>query len=193
MNKEILEAARILNEGGIIIFPTDTAFGIGCRMDNEKSVERLFRIRKRPRQQATPVLVNGISMAQKYLLEVPLDVKDKLIDNFWPGALTIVLKCEKNKVPALVRGEGDNLGVRMPDSKEALALIEKIGVPILGPSANFHGEKTPYNIADLDPNLVYLVDYVLDGNCKLKMASTVIDCTSNPWQILRKGAIEVNI
>lgn len=193
MDENSKKAINVLKSGGIVIFPTDTAFGIGCRMDSASSVKRLFEIRKRPEIQATPVLVSGIEMASKYLIDIPVNVKQKLIDKFWPGALTIVLKCRKEKVPSLVRGGGDSLGVRMPDQKEILSIIKMLGVPILGPSANFHGKTTPYTLEDLDPELVKLADYVLEGECKTKKPSTVIDCTQNPWYILRKGAIEVNI
>lgn len=193
MNSNLLKALEVFKNGGIVIFPTDTAFGIGCRIDSESSVERLFKIRKRPNTQATPVLVNGIDMARKYLMDIPQDVKDKLINNYWPGALTVILNCKKEKVPSLVRGGKESLGVRMPDQEDILSIIEILGVPILGPSANFHGEKTPYSLEELDPKLTKLADYVLDGKTKTRQPSTVIDCTKKPWQILRKGAIEVNI
>lgn len=193
MNDQIQKAVELLKEGGIVIFPTDTAFGIGCRIDNEDSVKRLFKIRNRPINQATPVLVNGLDMALSYLKDVPQDVIEKLINVYWPGALTVVLNCKKDKVPELVRGGGENLGVRMPDSSITLDIIKEINIPILGPSANFHNDKTPYELKDLDKNLIKLVDYVVEGQCKLKMASTVIDCTKKPWEILRKGAVEVNI
>ncbi len=193
MNDQIKEAIKIVQDGGIIIFPTDTAFGIGCRMDDETAIKRLFEIRKRPETQATPVLVSGVEMAQEYLLEIPTDVSEKLIKNFWPGALTIVLPCKIEKVPELVRGKGSNLGVRMPNHQIGLEIISGVGVPLLGPSANFHGEATPYLFENLDPQLVRLVDYVVPGECSIKEASTVIDCSVNPWKILRQGAIQISI
>ncbi len=191
MNDQIKEAIKIVQQGGVIIFPTDTAFGIGCRMDNEAAIKRLFTIRKRPETQATPVLVSGFPMAEKYWVTVPKEVKEKLIDKYWPGALTVVLPCHIEKVPELVRGKGKNLGMRMPNHETALQLIEGVGVPMLGPSANFHGEPTPYAFEDLNSELVELVDFVVPGECSVKLASTVIDCSVNPWNILRQGAIQV--
>lgn len=199
------EVIKILKHGGIVIFPTDTAFAIGCRMDNEKAVRRLFEIRKRPMSQATPVLVNGLKMAESYLLPISRDVKEKLIDRYWPGALTIVLPCRKEKVPALVRGGSENLGVRMPNHPIALEIIKKVGVPILGPSANFHGDTTPFCFKDLDKELVKLVDFVVQGENCIKqpashvsqpagdagIASTVIDCSIKPWKILRQGGVKI--
>ncbi len=192
MNK-IDKAVEVLNNGGIIIFPTDTAFGIGCRIDNQSAVKKLFEIRKRPNTQAAPVLVSNLEMVKRYVSQIPENVKEKLIKPYWPGALTIVLPCENEAVDALVRGGTNTIGIRMPGNKQILEIIEKVGVPILGPSANFHGQLTPYEFKDLDRNLVSLVDYVLDGECSVKKPSTVVDCTVSPWNILRKGAIEIKI
>jgi len=193
MNKQIDEAVKILNQGGIVIFPTDTVFGIGCRIDKDDSVEKLFDLRKRPKSQAVPILVSGLEMAKDYVEEIPEEVVEKLIKPYWPGALTIVLKAKTDKVPLLVRGGGETVGVRMPNQPAILEIIEKLGLAILGPSANFHDEPTPYEFEDLNQKLISLVDYVAEGECGVKQQSTVIDCTINPWRILRQGAIEIRI
>lgn len=192
MDKKIEEASEILNKGGIIIFPTDTAFGIGCRIDRADSIEKLFHIRKRPVSQATPVLVDGLEMAETYA-KVADDVKEKLIIPYWPGALTVVCESYIKKVPELVRGGGKNVGVRMPNNKTILSLIRSAGVPVLGPSANFHGENTPHDFKELNPDLLRLVDYVLEGVCLYTNPSTVVDVTQNPWKILRQGQVEIKI
>jgi L-threonylcarbamoyladenylate synthase len=188
----VTKAIEVLKRGGIVIFPTDTAFGIGCRIDREDTVKRLFRIRQRPTNQAVPVLVSGIEMAKIYLTPLSDNVR-LLMENYWPGGLTIIHPCKIGLTPPLVRGFGSTLGVRMPDHEIALKLIEKVGVPILGASANFSGKPTPYNFSDLDPKLTKLVDYVVPGVCKTKRASTVIDCSVTPWKILRQGNVKVNI
>lgn len=193
MNDSINKAVKVLNEGGIVIFPTDTAFGIGCRIDRKDSIQKLFQLRKRPQSQATPVLVDSISMAQMYWKHIPEDVEQKLISKYWPGALTVILECDTQKVPELVRGGTHTLGLRQPNSETILNIISHVGVPILAPSANFHGEKTPYSLDELDEELVNLVDYVVPGECTLKQASTVIDCTQTPWEILRNGAIKLEL
>ena len=193
MNKQIEKAVEVLNKGGIVIFPTDTAFGIGCRIDNEEAVKRLFSIRKRPAFMATPVLVNGLEMAKKYLKKIPEEVISNLIKPYWPGALTIVLQSRIDMVLELVRGHGTTIGVRMPNSQVIQDIIKNVGVPILGPSANFHGEKTPFEYKDLDPKLIKLVDLVLKGECLLKKPSTVVDCSKTSWKVLRIGAIDIKI
>jgi len=189
MKDQIKKTIRILNEGGIVIFPTDTAFGIGCRIDNKKAINRLFKVRKRPANQPVPVLVSSIEMAEKYLTSLPIDVKEKLIDIYWPGSLTIILPCKNDLIPSLVRGGGNTLGVRMPNHEALLKIIEKIGVPLLGPSANFSNGKTPYDMVSLDQEIIKLVDFVLEGETKDKKVSTVIDCSIKPWKIIRDGAI----
>lgn len=191
MHNDIQQAITILKQGGVVIYPTDTAFGIGCRMDDADAVKRLFTIRQRPVTKATPVLVNGKAMAQEYLASLPSEA-EKLMDTYWPGALTIVLSTKIDRVPELVRGGGNTIGLRMPDHATALALIDGMGVPLLGPSANFNGHATPFAFAELDPALVKQVDFVLDGVCKEgRVTSTVVDCTQKPWQILREGAVKI--
>lgn len=191
MRENIAEAIKILKQGGIVVFPTDTAFGVGCRMNHEETVGKLFQIRKRPKTQAVPVLVDSLEMAQKYLLPIPLEVKD-LMKKYWPGALTIVFPCKKELVPSLVRGGGETLGVRIPNHKVVLSLIKGIRTPILGPSANFSGRPTPYKYKDLDPEFLKMVDYVLPGECPREKVSTVIDYSQKPWRIIRQGAMRVS-
>lgn len=208
MRDDIQQAVKVLKSGGIVIFPTDTAYGIGCRIDDEEAVRRLFKLRRRSETKATPVLVSGLEMAQKYLEPVPQEVKEKLMNKFWPGALTIVLQSRIEKVSSLVRGGGNTLGLRMPDNQSLLKIIEEVGVPIIGTSANFAGEKTPYKFEDLDPELIKLVDYTLGDSGphfaqtssrlrpaskaqRGKQVSTVIDGTVKPWKILRQGAVEL--
>lgn len=180
----------LLDNGGIIIFPTDTAFGIGCRIDRARAVDRLFTLRKRPLTQATPVLVSSIEMALAYF-DSPSDIVRRFMKKYWPGALTIVAPCKKNLFYSPIRGGGENIGLRMPNHQTALTIIKEVGVPILGPSANFHGESTPYRFEDLDPELVKLVDLVVPGECSIKEASTVVDCTVEPYKIIRQGAVKL--
>lgn len=188
MEEAIRKAVAALNGGGVVIFPTDTAFGIGCRIDMPGAVDRLFAIRKRPLTQATPVLVSSVGQALSYL-ESPSAVVRRLMDSYWPGALTVVAPCKTDLVYSPIRGGGGSVGLRMPDNATARAIIDAVGVPVLGPSANFHGKPTPYAFADLDPGLVALVDAVVPGECKTGIASTVVDCTSEPYRIIRQGAI----
>lgn len=185
------DAVEIVKNGGIIIFPTDTAFGIGCRIDNYAAVDRVFKIRQRPVTQAMPVLVSSAKLALTYYLHAS-DIVRHLMKEYWPGALTIVAECKTNLIYSPIRGGGKNIGLRMPNHPAILEIIKRVGVPILGPSANFHGEPTPYSTADLNPELVKLVDYVVVGECTVKQPSTVVDCSVTPYKIIRQGAVQLD-
>lgn len=182
------DTVDIVKNGGIIIFPTDTAMGIGCRIDNPETVDKLFEIRRRPRTQPMPLLVSSVDMALTYL-DSPSDVVRRFMKEYWPGALTIVAPCKKNLIYSPIRGNGDTVGIRMPNHPVILSIIEEVGVPMLGPSANFHGDPTPYSAASLNPDLVKLVDYVVPGESTGQQASTVVDCSVTPYKIIRQGAV----
>lgn len=192
MDKQVKQAIDVLKNGGIVIFPTDTAIGIGCRIDNESAVRRLFEIRKRPENKPVLALVNSLAMARKYWDSIPKNVLEILIKKYWPGPLTLILHSNKEKVPKMVMGANDTLGIRYPNNKMLLELIREVGVPIVAPSANFSGEKTPFRFEDLNPELVKLADYVLNMELRgEKNVSTVIDCTVQPWKVIRQGAVHV--
>ncbi len=185
------QAIEILKQGGVVIFPTDTAYGIGCRADNDDSIKRLFSLRRRPETKAMSILIDSLEMAKRYVIDIPEDVEEKLIKKYWPGALTILLK-SKNETSKRITGGGDTVGLRIPNHSVTLELIKGVGVGILGPSANFSGKPTPYSLEDLDPELLKIVDFVVPGKCNLKQASTVIDCSMSPWKIVREGAIQLS-
>ena len=192
MENHVKRAVEALNTGRIIIFPTDTAFGIGCRIDNRDAVDKLFEIRKRPLVQATPVLVDSVDMALAYYLQ-PNDIVRRFMRDYWPGALTIVAPCKTDLVYSPIRGGGKTIGLRMPNNQTIIQIIKAAGVPVLGPSANFHGSSTPYALTDLDPQLMKLVDYVVPGVCSVGQASTVVDCSVESYTIIRQGAVQLSI
>lgn len=189
-NIHIEKAIKVVKDGGIVIYPTDTAFGIGCRIDDHSAVDRLFAVRRRPVTQATPVLVASRDMACVYF-DSPSDIVRRFMHRYWPGALTIIAPCDKNVVYSPIRGGGETIGLRQPGHETALELIRGANVPIIGMSANFHGGPTPYRFDRLNSELVRLVDYVVPGECSVKMASTVVDCSVSPYRIIRQGAVRL--
>lgn len=174
----IKKAAQVLKTGGVVIFPTDTVYGIGCRWDFPKSVSRIYQIKGTPKTQTFPILVSSVEQAQKIAKISP--AAQKLMDKYWPGALTIILSS---------RHRISKIGLRMPDSDLAQNLIVEIGVPIIGTSANLHGKPAVKTSKELDPELIKQVDYVLEGECESGVESTVVDATVNPPKILRQGAV----
>ncbi len=191
MGEKIRKAIEVFRKGGIVIFPTDTVFGVGCRIDDEEAIEKFFLIKRKPKKSPVPILVDSTEMAQKYLKPVSSEVIDKLMKPYWPGGLTIVLPCVLEKVQKRLIGSGGTLGVRVPDHGTILKVIKSIGVPIIASSANFYGDKTPYRFFDIDKKFIALVDFALDGRCTKKIPSTVIDCSKKPWKILREGAVKI--
>lgn len=191
--EEIKKAVAILKSGGVGVFPTDTAYGVGCRIDNKSAVDWLFEVKKRPKDMAVPVLVNSVNMAKGYIDESFLDSFCELASQYWPGGLTIVVKVKKELIYVLVRGGGGTVGFRMADSQVVEGLIEGVGVPIIGTSANFYGKETAFSFEELNPEFIEIVDFVIKGECKLKKPSTVVDITSQPYKLIRKGAVEVKI
>ncbi len=191
LNDYVRQASEIVKSGGIIIYPTDTAFGIGCRADSSPSVKKLFEIRQRPLTKATPVLFYSVDQVSDYVAEIPSDVRTQLMDKYWPGALTIILQAKTEKVASLVLGGGSTIGVRIPNNEIIREIIRNAGVPLIGTSANFASHPTPYHYNELDIKLCDLVDMVVPGVCSVKKESTVIDTTSSTWNIVRQGAVEI--
>ena len=141
--------------------------------------------------QAPPVLVDSVNMSLKYYQSPIPDNVRLLMKKFWPGALTIVYPAKKDAVTVLVLGGGTKIGIRMPKHWKILKVIKEVGEPILGPSANFHGEETPYKYADINPELLKKVDLIIPGYCKIKKASTVVDCSLEKLKIIRYGAVDL--
>ena len=189
-NTSIQQAVAILNKGGIVVFPTDTAFGVGCRIDSVKAINRLFKIRNRPVTQPLPILVASCEQSLAYFVH-PSDIVRHLMQTYWPGALTIVDYCKKDLILSPIRGGGETVGIRFPNHPVPQMLIDGVRVPIVGPSANFHGKPTPFTFASLDQEFIKLVDFVVPGECKGKLSSTVVDCTTVPYTIIRQGAVEL--
>ena len=181
-SKELLKAAQIINSGGVVIFPTDTVYGIGAKFNDSEAVERIYKIKGTQKTQPFPVLVSGVSQAQKIV--TMNETAKRLAKKYWPGALTIIGKAKD--------GSG-KVGVRQPDHIAPLTIIKESGTPIIGTSANFHGQKAPSNMGDLDLQLAKLADFVVLGECKNEGESTVVDTTVDPPKILRLGAVKLDL
>lgn len=188
---DIKKVINLLSSGGLAILPTDTAVGICCRIDSEASVEYIYDLRGRSKDKPLLVLASSIEMAEKYVV---FDEKTmEFAKSNWPGGITVILPCKENMVPSVVRAGGKNLGVRVPANGPLRRIIEEVGVPLVAPSANKAGERTPYSIDEVDKHLISDIKIVLEGECTYKKESTIVDTTVNPWKIIRAGAVEVKI
>lgn len=178
--KIIAEAADIVKKGGLVVFPTETVYGIAANLLDDNAITRLYKIKKGRRGKPFTVHISGIKMIEKMGCKVTRRAK-ALIDRFWPGPLTIILKSENGKT----------IGFRMPANRIALEFIKTVGVPIVAPSANLSGKDAPTSAKEAIKDLEGRVDMVLDaGLTDIGLESTVIDLTAAPPKVLRVGAIK---
>lgn len=185
---KIRRAILILRRGGLVAFPTDTVYGLGADATNSRAVKKIYKVKKRPRTSPLPALIAGKSDLKKYASHVSAKTK-KLINNFWPGPLTIVFKKKKIISDAVTSGK-NSVGIRVPKNPVALALIKTLGRPLAATSANISGKKSPATAGEVKKYLNNKIDLILDGGkTKLGRESTVLDCTASPPSILRSGAI----
>lgn len=186
--KQINEAASIIRNGGLVAFPTETVYGLGANALDEEAVAKVYEAKGRPSD--NPMIVH-IARASDIGQLTPMlsSTIVTLIDNFWPGPLTLVVK-RKPGVPDRTTGGLDTVGVRMPDSPLALELINQAGCPIAAPSANLSGKPSPTRVQDVIEDLDGKVDAILEGpDCRVGIESTVLDVTGDTPVILRPGIV----
>lgn len=181
-------AIETLTQGGVVVYPTDTVYGVGCRIDDDAAVRRLFVLKGRPHTEALPVLLADVAQLDQYARDVPPAAR-RLVSRFWPGALTVVVR-RSERVPSLVAGGGPTVALRVPNHPVPRALVRAVGVPIVGTSANTHGMPSPVTAQLAVYDLGDRVDLVLDGGrVPGGRESTVVDVTSQSPRVVRQGAI----
>lgn len=185
------EGARILKDGGLVVFPTETVYGLGANAYNENAVANIFKAKGRP--QDNPLIVHISSLDQ--VNDIAVDVPDefyKLAERFMPGPLTVILK-KSDKIPYVVTAGGDTVGVRMPDNAYTRQLIAK-SFPLAAPSANRSKHISPTTAQHVYEDLNGEVDLILDdGACQVGIESTVLDLTVDVPTILRPGAVTADM
>jgi L-threonylcarbamoyladenylate synthase len=186
IDEKIKKAAEIIKSGGVVAFPTETVYGLGANAYDEQAVKKIFELKGRP--QDNPLIVHISKKQDVYIVarEVPEKAK-VLIREFWPGPLTLVLP-KNPSIPDIVTAGLDTVAVRMPDHPIALKLIRLSGVPIAAPSANISGKPSatqPEHIKKYFGEKVFLIE----GEVKIGIESTVLDLTEDVPKILRPGAI----
>lgn len=192
INEIIIEkAAEIIKSGGIVVFPTETVYGLGANALNALAVKKVFIAKGRP--QDNPLIVHVADMNfEKYVKDIPLVAK-KLMTRFWPGPMTIILS-KSDLIPYETSAGLDSVGIRMPSNIVARRLILKSGVPIAAPSANTSGRPSPTDIERCIEDLDGKVDFIIGGQkCEVGLESTIIDCTVYPPCVLRPGGITMEM
>ena len=184
----VQEAAEVLRAGGVIVYPTETLYGLGADALNPEAVRRVFEIKKRPPDRAVTVILGSESMLDQVVSSVP-PVARRLMDVFWPGPLTLVLPAREG-LPELLLAGGSTIGVRVPGDFLCRALASKLGRPITATSANISGEPDLFHPEDLERVLGQQVDLLIDaGPARSRVPSTVVLVTEAGGRVLREGRI----
>ncbi len=181
-------ALQALRRGEVIVFPTDTVYGVGCTVWDPRAIERLYWAKRRPEELAIPVLVAEVGDARQVARDLP-PTFEALAGRFWPGGLTLVLP-RQPRVPAILSAGRDTVAVRLPDHPFARELIRAAGGALAVTSANISGQSAPRTAEEAKAALWGRVAVILDGGpCPVGTASTIVDLTVSPPRVLRQGAI----
>ncbi|MDO4528847.1 MAG: L-threonylcarbamoyladenylate synthase [Lachnospiraceae bacterium] len=181
-------AGEVLKQGGIVAFPTDTVYGLGAVCTNDEAVQKIFAAKGRDEGKPLSILVASVEQAEQIALEIPEKAR-RLMEKYWPGALTLVLK-KRPEISDKVSAGRETIGLRMPDSRAAVKLLEAAGIPLAAPSANTSGKRSSVSAEDVIADLAGRVDMILDGGrCPVGISSTVVDLTGESPVILREGSI----
>ena len=183
----IQEAADAIRAGELVIFPTDTVYGIGCDPFNEDSLERLRIIKKRPDSKHFPVLVDSIATAEQ--LGVVHDDTKALLEQHWPGALTVVVE-QTAPFPLSLTGNGQ-IGLRQPNHEDLLELITHVGGALASTSANLSSKPALTTYDEVYAQFSDIIPVIIPGVVREGVPSTVADCTQSPPTILRQGGVSL--
>lgn len=191
-NRKIQQAVKVLEKGGVIIYPTDTVYGIGCDIFNKKAVDKICKLRKLdPVKARLSFICKDIAQVAEYAQQIDNETF-RFVKKNTPGPFTFVLN-SNNDVPKMFKNRKRTIGVRIPDNKIVLALVEALGRPILTTSLKNDDEILEYftDPIDIFDDFKNQVNVVIDGGIGGNVASTVVDCTGSDFEILREGAGEL--
>lgn len=160
-DSQIKKAVRLLKEGGLIAFPTETYYGLGVDPFNKEALQRLFKVKRRDVDKAVLVLVADQSQVERFAYSIPADF-NKLMASFWPGPLTLVFPARSN-VPELLTGGTETVGIRQSPNSIAIKLVQEFAGPITATSANRSGATPATTAAEVDENFGSEVDLIIDG------------------------------
>lgn len=182
-------AAEVLLNQGVVVLPTDSIYGIGAAaLPNCKGLERVFAAKQRPRSQTLPWLIEGPRALYRYGRALP-PWASTLADEFWPGALTLVVRGSGEVSPEYRAADG-TIALRVPDSPFVRKLVKRVGTALAATSANLHAEPPSATFEGLDQRIIDASDLAVDGGeAPVGVASTVVDCSRDRPHIVRVGAI----
>ncbi|MBI2958042.1 MAG: threonylcarbamoyl-AMP synthase [Chloroflexi bacterium] len=185
--RQLGAATRVLRGGGIVAYPTDTVYGLGCNALNSIAVVRVYEVKKRPRHLALPILIPEVGQLPSVARSVPRAAM-ALAERFWPGALTLVLP-KQDRIPDIVTARCDRVAVRVPAHPVPAFLCRALGAPLIGTSANLHGMPSCRTAREVRRHFAGEVDLVIDGESPGGVESTVVDFKEDVPEVIREGAI----
>lgn len=189
-SNELAIAVKLLKEGKLVVFPTETVYALAGDARNLAAVQQIFALKERPTNQALSVLLAKEHSLDKWARDIPL-VAEKLAQHFWPGPLTLILHKEKSVLTALTGGQ-DKIGLRVPDHPIAQAILNSFGSGLAAPSANRSSHLSPTQIEHVRQEFDNELELIIDGGpCAIGIESTIIDVTFDIPRILRLGAISL--
>lgn len=177
----------VINDGGLVISPTDTVYGIMADSLNEETIKRVFSVKKRDISKPLILLMNSIDMIYEYTSDIN-ELEKELICKYHPGLLTIILK-KNNKVSNLITGGLDTVGIRIPNNNDLLSIIEILNRPVISTSANISGSEVITNIWMIEDELKENIDYIEDGGEVSDFYSTIVVVIDGKIKILRDGLL----
>jgi tRNA threonylcarbamoyl adenosine modification protein (Sua5/YciO/YrdC/YwlC family) len=181
-------AAGFIKRGQVIAIPTDTFYGLSADPFNLAAIERVFQVKGRPENRALPILVNSIEQAVTLMRDVPERFL-VLAHKFWPGALTLVVEAT-HRLPRKITGNNGRVALRWADSRVVTALIDAVGGPVTGTSANLSGQPSCTNAAQILEQFGERLPLILDaGDTGGVLASTIVRIEGDDWIIAREGAL----
>jgi L-threonylcarbamoyladenylate synthase len=185
LTNDIETASSIIRSGGVVLYPTETVYGLGADAGNIDAVMRISSLKKRDPKQPISIAVSSILMLNSVAY---LDNASKhFINRFLPGPITVIVP-KKPHIPDILTGGSDLIGIRWPDQTHTIQLIESVGRPITSTSANTSGNTAPAKLEEVEKEILLKVDYILDGgDCGYGEPSTIVDLVNR--KILRKGAL----
>ena len=187
-NKLLREAAEIIASGGVIGYPTETVYGLGANALNRSAVNKIYILKGRGKNKPILIIASDLDQVKQLVSFFP-ETADILARSFWPGPLTIIFKAA-DFVNKKLLGEGDTIGIRIPDNKICLELLRLCGVPLTSTSANISGGKNPISATEVADNFGDKLDLIIDGGiAQSRTPSTVVSLANESVTMVRQGAI----
>lgn len=186
--EELNDCVSTIKNGGIVIFPTETVYGIGTNAFCERSVKKIYEIKNRPDEKAVSILLNNIEQIENYAI-INNEIERKIIQNFMPGPITIILERKKEILDHVATGK-NTIGIRIPSNNIILSILQKLDLPIVAPSANISGQPSGVMLEDIIEDFKNKVDICIDGGkCDISESSTIVQVIDGKVEIIRQGKI----